>query len=88
MARRTETTLTRKGQVTIPIEVRRAMGLQPRDKVCFEYDPDGGVAVLRRAQSTLADGYGAVSPRRRPEDSQKRRREFEKAVADEVAGEA
>jgi AbrB family looped-hinge helix DNA binding protein len=87
MARHSETTLTRKGQVTIPVAVRRAMGLQPRDKVRFEYDPDGGVAVLRRASPALADGYGAVSPRTRPENFKDLRAKFEEAVAKEAAGE-
>jgi AbrB family looped-hinge helix DNA binding protein len=87
MARHSETTLTQKGQVTIPIEVRKAMGLQPRDKVRFEYDPDGGVAVLRRASAGLADAYGAVSPRKRPENFDDARATFEEAVAQEVIGE-
>jgi AbrB family looped-hinge helix DNA binding protein len=87
MARHSETTLTQKGQVTIPIEVRKAMGLRPRDKVRFDYDPAGGVAVLRRASSGLADAYGAVEPRRRPEDFGDLREQFEEGVAKEVAGE-
>jgi AbrB family looped-hinge helix DNA binding protein len=87
MARHSETTLTQKGQVTIPIEVRKAMGLRPRDKVRFEYDADSGVAVLRRASFGLADAYGAVAPKRRPEDFGNARAQFEEEVADEVAGE-
>jgi AbrB family looped-hinge helix DNA binding protein len=87
MPRYSETTLTQKGQVTIPIDVRKAMGLQPRDKVRIEYDANGGVAVLRRASSTLADAYGAVSPKRCPENFEELRATFEEAVAHEVAGE-
>ncbi len=33
-----ETTVTEKGQITIPQEIRRLMGLQPRDKVRFEVE--------------------------------------------------
>lgn len=29
------TTLTQKGQVTIPIEIRKILGIQPRQKVTF-----------------------------------------------------
>ena len=30
------TTVTQKGQVTIPGELRRVLGLKPKDKVAFE----------------------------------------------------
>ena len=41
MARWYKTTVTRKGQVTIPIEVRRAMGFKEGDAVAFIQDDDG-----------------------------------------------
>ncbi|MGH2460050.1 MAG: AbrB/MazE/SpoVT family DNA-binding domain-containing protein [Chloroflexota bacterium] len=77
-----ETTLTQKGQVTIPAEVRRALGLKPRDKVTFELD--GDVARIRRAASKIARWYGAVAPRERPEDFREAREQFEKEVAEEA----
>ncbi|MBI2303642.1 MAG: type II toxin-antitoxin system PrlF family antitoxin [Chloroflexi bacterium] len=80
-----ETTLTRKGQVTIPQEVRRALGLKPRDKVLFEIE--GEAAKIRPAVSKLLAGYGAVVPRKRPEDFRKLREEFEEGVAEEVVSE-
>ena len=33
-------TLTRKGQVTIPVEIRRALALKEGDKVAFELEGD------------------------------------------------
>ena len=33
-----ETTLTEKGQVTIPQEIRKLLGLRPKDKVRFEVE--------------------------------------------------
>jgi antitoxin PrlF len=45
------TTLTVKGQVTIPKRVRDALGLKPGDEVEFEVHEKGG-ALLRRAAGT------------------------------------
>ncbi len=81
-----ETTLTEKGQVTIPLEIRRLIGLQPRDKVRFQVE--GDMIKISRASSKLLAGYGAVPPLQKPEDFQKLREEFEKGVAQEVASEA
>jgi antitoxin PrlF len=80
-----ETSVTEKGQVTIPQEIRRIMGLQPRDKVRFEVD--GDVIKISRASSKLLQWFGSVIPRNKPEDFQKIRKEFEKGVAEEVASE-
>jgi antitoxin PrlF len=80
------TTVTVKGQVTIPVAVRQALGLKPHDRVTFEIDADAGTATLRPVPS-VASVYGAVEPRRRPEDFRQLREEFEQGVSDEVAGE-
>jgi antitoxin PrlF len=61
-------TLTSKGQVTIPVAVRRLLGLKPRDQVTFRVS-EGRVAI-EPAEMTLAQTFGAVKPRRRPEDFQ------------------
>ena len=80
--RELETTITRKGQVTIPAEVRARLGLKPRDKVRFEVH--GDVATLRPAPSKVLRWYGSVTPRESPEDFGKVREEFEEGVAEEV----
>lgn len=80
--RELETTLTQKGQVTIPSEIRSRLGLKPRDKVIFELE--GDVAKLRRAPSKILKWYGSVTPKQRSEDFRKVREEFEEAVAEEV----
>ena len=80
-----ETTITSKGQVTIPQEIRRLIGLHPKDKVRFEVD--GEVVKIMRTSSKLLAGYGAVTPRSKPEDFQAAREEFEKGVARDVISE-
>jgi antitoxin PrlF len=42
------TTVTSKGQVTIPKPIRDFLGLAPGSRVAFEYGPDGQV-ILRPA---------------------------------------
>jgi antitoxin PrlF len=39
-------TLTRKGQTTIPKDVRRRLGLKPGDKIRFMVNPDGTIALV------------------------------------------
>jgi antitoxin PrlF len=80
-----ETRLTRKGQVTIPIEIRRRLGLKAKDAIRFEIE--GDVVRLEPVKSTLLQGFGAVKPRNRPEDWRKIRTEVEKGIAEEVEAE-
>lgn|ERR1700694_5192062 len=77
-------TISSKGQVTIPKEVRDALGLKPLDRVTFEVRD--GHAVVQRAQSFLDLG-GSVKPRNRPEDWKKVREEVRRVIAAEIAAE-
>ena len=54
------TTMTQRGQVTVPAEVRRLLGLKPRDKVAFEIE-DGEVQI-RAVSFTLESAFGSVKP--------------------------
>jgi AbrB family looped-hinge helix DNA binding protein len=54
------TTLTSKGQVTIPKKIRDALGLQPGSAVEFDIDERGQI-VLRKAEER------PVRPPRRPD---------------------
>ena len=60
------TTVTQRGQVTIPAEVRRLLKLGPRSKVTFEID--GNEVRLHPATFTLESAFGSVEPLHRPED--------------------
>jgi len=59
-----ESTLTVKGQATIPKAIREHLGLKPGDRVKFFVHPDGTVVLLpKRPVSALR---GIVKPRRKP----------------------
>lgn len=51
-------TLTSKGQITLPVELRRRWGLKPGDRVDFSLDEDGCVVLrkwLRRSIHDIAE---------------------------------
>lgn len=50
--------VTERGQVTIPVEVRKALGLRKRDKVVFALDD--GTVVLKKPRFTLETVAGSV----------------------------
>ncbi|MGI8551601.1 MAG: AbrB/MazE/SpoVT family DNA-binding domain-containing protein [Dehalococcoidia bacterium] len=59
-------TLTERGQITIPAEVLRLLGLEPQDTVTFVVE-DGRMHLLP-PEYTLESAYGSVVPKHRPED--------------------
>jgi AbrB family looped-hinge helix DNA binding protein len=61
-------TITIKGQVTIPIEIRRLLGVKPHDRVVFRV-VDNKVE-LQSPPMSLEDTFGAVPPLNRPENFQ------------------
>lgn len=82
------TTVTQKGQVTIPGELRKALKIKPRDKVAFALVD--GEARLRPVRSVVETTFGAVKPLKplkKPVDFRKLRREIQEEIADEVASE-
>ena len=83
--RELETTITQKGQVTVPAEIRAHLGLKPRDRVRFVLE--GDAVMLRPAPSRIARHFGAVPIAGESLDARQERRAFEEGVAQEVAGE-
>lgn len=59
-------TITQRGQVTIPAEVRRLLGTKTGDKVAFQIE--GTEVRLAPAAMTLESAYGSVKPVAHPED--------------------
>jgi AbrB family looped-hinge helix DNA binding protein len=51
-------TLTDRGQTTIPAAVRKALGLQPRQQITYEVREDG--VLIRAERETLTDLAGSI----------------------------
>jgi AbrB family looped-hinge helix DNA binding protein len=77
------TRLTRKGQLTLPANVRRAMGLAEGDRIEVDLEPDG-TARLRRARSVVEAAHGAL---RREGQPAPRPASEERRIASEARGE-
>jgi AbrB family looped-hinge helix DNA binding protein len=80
--------MTRKGQVTVPAEIRRALQLREGDKLVFslESQPEGQI-TLRPVRSVAAMTAGAITPRQRPEDLEALKAEAWEEVAEDVLAE-
>ena len=84
--------VTTKGQVTIPKEIREALGVQPGDEVTFEEDESG--YTIRKQPPTTADGDDPFAKHRGSADSddsmsdriRRLRGEYPRAVADDDFG--
>jgi len=59
-------TVTTKGQVTIPVEIRRLLDVGPGDKIVFRVREK--TVLLQPVTMTLENTFGAVTPRSQPED--------------------
>jgi AbrB family looped-hinge helix DNA binding protein len=57
------TRVSRKGQITIPAELRRDLGISAGDSVAVERN--GDTLIVRRAGSATERTYGALSKYRR-----------------------
>ena len=81
------TTVTRKGQITIPIEIRQSLNLNTGDKLAVEQR--GDTVLLRRATSVVERTAGIFAKYRKatPLSPAEERAAFEQGVADEVSSE-
>ena len=77
--------LTSKGQMTIPKEVRKALNLQPSEKVIIVVE--GNRAIIQPLKGNLLDIGGSVkiTKREKPIHFKKVREEVKKRVAKKVA---
>lgn len=63
-------TITTKGQITIPADIRRHLGVDVNDRITFVID--GDAVRLQPARYSVATAYGSVEPLMRPEDFEDR----------------
>jgi len=75
--------VTRKGQITIPAEIRRALDIKEGDKVAFTME--AGEVKLSRTGSVVAATAGALKSDMPPLTPEKEREAAEQAIAQDVA---
>lgn len=59
-------TVTSKGQVTIPVEIRQYLGIDTSDKIAFVIDDDGSVRIKIPRYPTISSLRGAAGSLKRP----------------------
>ncbi len=57
-----QATITSKGQITVPLEVRKMLGVRAGDKLMFESDQTGVRVRPVRSQSTFSKYRGIGNP--------------------------
>ncbi len=78
------TTMTTKGQVTVPAEIRRRLGLRPGEKVSFE--DAGDFIKVRRHGSVIERTAGILArPGQQPLSAEEMRQVAARAIAEEAA---
>ena len=78
-----ESTVTRKGQVTIPKAIRDRLGVREGEKVIFVLRDDE--VVLKVIRGAILDLRGSVKPRAHPEDCEAIRKSVKRAVSKRTA---
>ena len=74
--------ITPKGQVTIPTEIREKLKLKPGDKITY-IDTDSGV-LLKPAKTDMISDFGFLKNSKKPADIQKIRKAVRKKIAKKV----
>jgi antitoxin PrlF len=74
-----ESTITDKGQTTVPKEVREALGIKPRQRLQWDLAEDGS-AVVRPEPSALAL-FGSLKSRKKFPGIKEEKAAMRKAVA-------
>jgi AbrB family looped-hinge helix DNA binding protein len=75
--------LTKKGQVTIPVEIRRALELKEGDQVAFVMGKDNRV-YLKSSGSVVERTAGALRGSEPPLTAEQLRMAAEQAIAEDV----
>jgi antitoxin PrlF len=80
-----QSVLTKKAQFTLPKRIRERLGLKPGDRIAFILEKES--VRLVPVHSTLDKHFACISPKQRPEDYSRLRKEVESLIADEVVKE-
>lgn len=71
--------LTKKGQTTIPKDIRNLLGIKPNDKILYLIE--GEKVVLSPLKGNILDLRGSLTTKEKPIDFKKLREETKKKVA-------
>ena len=74
--------LTKKGQTTIPKDIRNFLNLAPNDKIL--YLMEGNKVVIKPLKGNILDLKGSVKAKDKPIDLKKLRSETKKKVARKI----
>jgi AbrB family looped-hinge helix DNA binding protein len=75
-------TITPKGQVTIPVEIREKLKLYPGDKIAYE-DTAAGILIKPAKKDMMAD-FGFLKGREQSEDLEVIRDTVRKKIAEKI----
>jgi AbrB family looped-hinge helix DNA binding protein len=75
-------TITPKGQVTIPVEIREKLKLYPGDKIAYE-DTASGI-LIRPAKKDMMTDFGFLKGRGLSEDLEEIRHAVRKKIAEKI----
>ena len=78
-----ESVITRKGQVTIPKEIRNHLKAKEGERVVFVLRGDD--VVLKVVRGNILDLKGSIKPTMRPENAETDRQSVKRAVGARVA---
>lgn len=81
----TYSTLTVKGQTTIPIEIRQALHLKPHQRLLYKLK--GNEVVLKAEEGTILNFYGSLKSHLPPPSKKEMREIVRKAIARKAAKE-
>ena len=72
-------TITPKGQVTIPVEIREKLKLRPGDKITYEHTASG--IFIKPIKTNMIDDFGFLRGREAPADLKTIRKPVRKKIA-------
>ena len=84
MSKEFSTVVTRKGQITIPAEVRQTLGLAEGDRVAIVLEDNQQVRLMR-TESVVARTAGMLRSESAPLSAEELRQVAEGAIADEAS---
>jgi AbrB family looped-hinge helix DNA binding protein len=76
--------LTKKGQTTVPKDIRNFLGLKPNDKILYLIE--GKKVVLKPLKGNILNLRGSVKIKEKPIDFKKLRDDTRKKIAQKIIG--